>query len=237
MAMPTLSPNGTEKARIEMKIPVSALWPLISPMMAEVTRVGTSGAFGLGSFWTLSERDGLRPACRIAAQRGPSAFVLGDVGASATQGQALYRRWPGKADLAAAVVATLEDQDQDQDRAHTVDPFTALVAELADYQRGVSMPGRLSLVGTMLQDTTDPDVRARYRATVVAPRRGRLLAILETARQLGHIDADADLEVALTMCTGSWYGRELTGNPPPPRWPERTATLVWRALGGRVLSH
>jgi AcrR family transcriptional regulator len=177
----------------------------------------------------------LAVAVRHLSRRGYAAMSLAAVAAEAgTTRQALYRRWPGKADLADAVVATLEDQEQQA--APAADPFTALVAELTDFQRGVSLPGRLSLVGTMLQDTTHPDVRSRYRARVVAPRRGRLLAIFETARRLGRIDADADLEVALTMCTGSWYGRELAGAPPPPHWPQRTATLVWRALGGQIPS-
>ncbi len=86
---------------------------------------------------------------------------------------ALYRRWPTKADLAAAVVAQLADDRQGDGSA---DPLGDLVRELADFQRGVSRPGRLSLVGTMLQDTTDPDVRARYRESVIAPR-----VILSTA--------------------------------------------------------
>jgi hypothetical protein len=107
------------------------------------------------------------------------------------------------------------------------------VAELADFQRGVSRRGRLSLVGTMLQDTTDPAVKEAYLARVVAPRRRRIRAILETAVQLGLADADADLEIAVTMCTGCWYGRALAGAPVPANWPQRTATLVWRAIGGR----
>lgn len=146
-----------------------------------------------------------------------------------TTRQTLYRRWPGKAELAAAVVAGMADDEQ---ASTPQDPYAALVAELADFERGVSRPGRLSLVGTMLQDTTAPDVLARYRARVIAPRRRRILTILETARESGLIDADADLEVAVTMCTGSWYGRALADAVPPPHWPERTAALVWRALGG-----
>src|SRR5207249_9109399 len=103
---------------------------------------------------------------------------------------------------------------------------------LADFQRGVSRPGRLSLAGTMLQDSVDAEVRARYRAEIIAPRRRRLRLILERAQQLGVIDADADLDVAVTMCTGSWYARALAGSRPPRNWPLRTATLVWRAVGG-----
>jgi hypothetical protein len=113
------------------------------------------------------------------------------------------------------------------------EPLAALVAELQDFVRGVSLPGRLSLVGAMLQETADPAVVQRYRDRVIAPRRQRILGILRTARQRGLIDPDADLDVVVTMCTGSWYGRALAGDPPPPDWPGRAAALVWRAVGGR----
>jgi AcrR family transcriptional regulator len=172
----------------------------------------------------------LTVAARHLSRHGYQGMSLAAVAEEAgTTRQALYRRWPGKAELAAAVVAGMADDEQ---ASTPQDPYAALVAELADFERGVSLPGRLSLVGTMLQDTTAPDVLARYRARVIAPRRRRILTILETARESGLIDADADLEVAVTMCTGNWYGRALAEATPPPRWPERTAALVWRALGG-----
>lgn len=148
-----------------------------------------------------------------------------------TTRQALYRRWADKAELACDAVASIGDEPGGS--ATVRDPFDALVAELTDFQRGVSRPGRLSLVGTMLQETTNPDVRDRYRAAVIRPRRARIAAVLQAAQQLGAIDADADLAVAVTMCTGSWYGRALAGDPAPQDWPRRTAVLVWRALGGR----
>ncbi|HEY2563654.1 MAG TPA: TetR/AcrR family transcriptional regulator [Acidimicrobiales bacterium] len=175
----------------------------------------------------------LAVARRHLAQRGYDALSLAAVAEEAdTSRQALYRRWPDKASLAAAVVATVADGTEAA--ASLNDPFAALIAELADFQRGVSRAGRLSLVGTMLQNGTDAEVLERYRARVVAPRRRRLRAILEAAQQAGLVDADGDLEVAITMCTGSWYGRALAGTPPPPRWPQRTAALVWRSLGGHV---
>ncbi len=112
------------------------------------------------------------------------------------------------------------------------DPLADLIAELANFQHGVSRPGRLSLVGTMLQDNTAPEVLAHYRAQVVAPRRGRIRAVLDRAQRLSLIDSDTDLDVAVTLCTGSWYGRALAEPQPPPNWPARTAALVWRAVGG-----
>lgn len=176
---------------------------------------------------------------RILAAAKRQLSVLGYEGMSiaavaqeaGTTRQALYRRWATKADLACDAIAAIGDEPGG--RPYAKDPFSALVAELTDFQRGVSRPGRLSLVGTMLQETIDPEVRARYRATVVQPRRQRLDAVLQAARQLDLIDQDADLAVALAMCTGNWYGRALAGDPVPEDWPQRTARLVWRALGGR----
>jgi AcrR family transcriptional regulator len=192
----------------------------------------------------------LAAAKRQLAVLGYEAMSIAAVASEAgTTRQALYRRWPTKADLAGAAVASVAggeeqalempafrdpdgDHDPDRDPPIIADPFAALVAELTDFQRGVSRPGRLSLVGTMLQENTDPQVRDRYRARVIHPRRRRIKAILEAGQHLGLLDQDADLTVAVAMCTGSWYGRELAGDPVPPDWPTRTATLVWRALGG-----
>jgi len=173
----------------------------------------------------------LEVARRHLSRDGFEGMSLTAVASEAgTTRQALYRRWPSKAHLAAAVVTSLGEAPAAA--AAPSEPFDALVAELTDFARGVSMPGRLSLVGAMLQDTADPTVVARYRAHVIAPRRDRLRAILERACDQGLIDAGGDLEVALTMCTGSWYGRALAGDPPPVDWPRRAAALVWRAVGG-----
>ena len=174
----------------------------------------------------------LAVAGRHLSNLGYEAMSLAAVAHEAgTTRQALYRRWPDKASLAAdALLAAAEAHPE----AASASPLADLSAELANFQRGVSLPGRLSLVGTMLQDATAPEARARYQARVVAPRRARIRAILERARQLGMIDADADLEVAVSLCTGSWYARALAGQPPPGNWPARTAALVWRAVGGIV---
>jgi AcrR family transcriptional regulator len=173
----------------------------------------------------------LAVASRHLSHYGFDGMSLAAVAQEAgTTRQALYRRWPTKADLAAAVVTTMETPAPPSKGED--DPFAALVAELTDFARGVSRPGRLSLVGAMLQDTVDPEVVTRYRTRVIAPRRQRITAILQRAKGIGLIDRDADVAVAVTMCTGSWYGRALAGDPVPPKWAIRTATLVWRAVGG-----
>ncbi|HYZ57758.1 MAG TPA: TetR/AcrR family transcriptional regulator [Streptosporangiaceae bacterium] len=174
----------------------------------------------------------LAVANRHLSAHGYEAMSLAAVAQEAgTTRQALYRRWPDKASLAAAALQVAADAGP---AATSGDPLSDLTAELADFQRGVSRPGRLSLAGTMLQDSTAPELLTRYRADVVAPRRGRILSILQRAQRLSLIDADADLEIAITLCTGSWYARALAGLAPPRNWPARTAALVWRAVGGTL---
>ncbi|HWG02589.1 MAG TPA: TetR/AcrR family transcriptional regulator [Trebonia sp.] len=178
----------------------------------------------------------LAVAGRHLASHGYEAMSLAAVAQEAdTTRQALYRRWPDKASLAAdALLAAAEARVETGTSANESDPLADLTAELADFQRGVSLPGRLSLVGTMLQDATAPEARTRYQARVIAPRRARIRAILDRARQSGLVDADADVEVAITLCTGSWYARALAGDAAPEDWPARAAALVWRAVGGTI---
>jgi len=172
----------------------------------------------------------LAVAQRHLAEHGYEALSLVAVAEEAgTTRQALYRRWPTKAHLAVAAIEALAVA---QARPPGDDPFDDLVAELRAFQRGVSRPDGLSMVGTMLNRATSADLVARYRERVVAPRRAALLAVLARARDAGLLDPEADLEVGVTMLTGSWYARALATNVPPPRWAERTARLAWRALGG-----
>lgn len=172
----------------------------------------------------------LEVARRHLAQHGYAAMsVVAVADEAGTTRQAVYRRWPSKADLATAAIAALSRADE---RASTDDPFADLVRELEAFRAGISRPDGLSMAGTMLIGSTDPALVTLYRERLVRPRRARLRAILERARVDGVLDSDADVEVALGMLTGNWYARALAGDRPPPRWAERTAALVWRALGG-----
>lgn len=164
------------------------------------------------------------------ATRGYEAMSLAAVAAEAgTTRQAVYRRWPTKADLATAAIAAMS---RAAERTPTEDPYADLVRELSAYAAGVGRPGGVSMVGTMLVDATDPQLVALYRERVVLPRRAQLRAILERAQDAGLLAADADVEAVLPMLTGAWYASALAGIRPGDDWPARAAALAWRALGG-----
>lgn len=165
------------------------------------------------------------------AQYGYAGMSLVAVADDAqTTRQALYRRWPTKADLATAAIAALAEAEE---RPVTDDPFADLVAELEAFRQGISRPDGVSMVGTMLVGSTDPELVARFRERVVHPRRQRLRSILERARDAGLLRSDADIDIATTIFTGSWYAIALAGDPVPADWAIRIARLAWVALGGR----
>jgi len=116
----------------------------------------------------------------------------------------------------------------------TGDPYTDLVAELEHFRRCITQGGALPLAGLMLADDIEPAVREAYLERIVAPRRARLRNILESAVARGDIAADADLDIAGSLFTGSWYAYRVAGRPVPRQWASRVATMVWSACGGRT---
>lgn len=142
----------------------------------------------------------------------------------------LYRRWPTKLQLAVAAVADLAEVAPPEP---TDDPFEDLVAELAHFRHCITDASSLALAGLMLQEDVEPEFQREYREHLVKPRRARLRACFERAIIAGELPADADLTVATTMATGSWYAFSVGGVKPPRDWPRRTATLIWRACGGK----
>ncbi|MCB0996253.1 MAG: TetR/AcrR family transcriptional regulator [Acidimicrobiales bacterium] len=174
----------------------------------------------------------LASARSLLASHGYEAMsVVAVADAAGTTRQAIYRRWATKADLATAAIASLSQADQ---RPDTDDPFADLVLELGAYYQGVTRPNGISMVGSMLQEATDPDLKALFRERIIEPRRERLRHILQRSVDAGLLDAGADIDYAVAACTGTFYALHLTGKPIPKTWAKRTAALVWRSCGGGI---
>jgi AcrR family transcriptional regulator len=165
------------------------------------------------------------------ATHGYAAMSIAAIATEAnTTRQALYRRWPTKADLATAAIADISRADE---QAADRDPFVDLVAELGAFQDGISRPDGLAMIGSMFIGSTDPELVQHFRHRVVSPRRARLRAILQRAVDRNLLVDNADLDTAVSLCTGSWYAIALTGDAPPADWPQRTARAVWNSVAKR----
>ena len=152
--------------------------------------------------------------------------VAADAG---TTRAAIYRRWPTTEALLVAAIADLADRGGLEEGD---DPLVDLEAELRDFRTAIRAAGSVGLVGVMLSGEVTPSLRAEYRRRVVRPRRARIRRCLDRGVALGLLDPDADVEGAVAMATGSWYGAVLAGPPPGRDWPRRTARLLWAACGG-----
>lgn len=162
--------------------------------------------------------------------KGYTGFSLTAVAeAAGTTRPAVYRRWKDKTALIVDAVARLADAEAPR---ATGAPYDDLVAELENFRHCISEAGSLPLAGLMLTDDIEPSVRATYLERIVAPRRARIRASLEAAVAGGELATDADLDVAATFLTGSWYAYRIADRQPPDDWAVRVAGLVWKACGG-----
>jgi len=166
-----------------------------------------------------------RATLRLLAEQGYEALsVTAIADAAGTTRQAVYRRWPSKAEVAVAAIAALpEAAELVPTGAHRED----LVAELGAFTRGVLRPGGIAMVGTMLRDSTDPALRRAYRRHIVGPRRRRIRAILQAALDDGTLAPTTHLDTLVASCTGSLYALALAGEAIPADYPERLADQVF----------
>lgn len=170
-------------------------------------------------------------ATEVLSSEGVDAINFSRIAELAgTSRPALYRRYGSPEELIAAAlnhlaVGTLPPRTGD----HLVD----LEAELTNFRDGITRTNSIALVGSMLAPSIEASLAAAYRERLVGPRRSRIRDLLTDARRANEITATpGDLEVAITMCTGSFYAYALAGVDPPKDWPRRTARLVWQAAGG-----
>jgi AcrR family transcriptional regulator len=170
----------------------------------------------------------LAAAERVLRERGFQGMSMEAVAAEAGVGKAaIYRRYAGKTDLAAATLAGVRGVDETPDSG---DPRADLVEHLRSFRRAVDAAG-MSLVGTLLvEQERTPELLQDFRERAIRPNRGRAHAILERARERGELRAGADLELALDMLAGALFARHLTGAAFPRDWEKRAVDAVWRSI-------
>jgi AcrR family transcriptional regulator len=168
-------------------------------------------------------------ALRQLAELGYAKVSMESVASEAGVARAtIYRRYRDKADLITAAIAG-------NNSAHLTatpsdDPRADLIAYLDEFDLRFA-ESCLEVVGTLIGSRDDPRAMLLHRQRVVGPRIGYVRTLLERARQLGQLDADADLELALQMLTGSVFARRVAGSPSTPNWAQRAVDTVWSGMG------
>jgi AcrR family transcriptional regulator len=163
----------------------------------------------------------LEATLRLMERDGYTRTSMEAVAAEAgTTKASIYRRYPGKAELATAALAYLRER---RPAPASGDPRSDLVEELRRFRAGVERPHGLAMVGTVLAEERHvPELIDAFRRDVVRPRRERLRAILERA----ELREGLDLDIAVNMAVGSYYAAYLAGGSPGPGWEEGVADAL-----------
>jgi AcrR family transcriptional regulator len=140
----------------------------------------------------------------------------------------IYRRYRDKADLVTAAIAA--NSTTHLAVGPSDDPRRDLIAYLEEFDRRFG-ESCLEVVGTLIGRREDPGALDLHRQRVVGPRLAYCRGLLERAREFGQLRADADLDLALQMLTGSVFSRRMTGQPSRGGWAERAVDAIWVGMG------
>lgn len=176
-----------------------------------------------------TERRILDVTLRLLAEEGYSRMSLDNIAlAAGVSKPTIYRRWPGKADLATAALRTLQLSEPPVDTGSTKGDLTAT---LENFSRSLLRPNGMSLIGTVLaEEAHTPELLALFRERLVAPRRQMLRVILDRAKRRGELRRGANLDAAINLMVGAFYARYLAASTVPSGFPRELVTLVWPGL-------
>lgn len=139
----------------------------------------------------------------------------------------IYRRYPGKAELASAALADLAARRDAPAPPVIGDLRTDLVVQLRHFLEGVNRPFGVALVGTVLTEEREtPELLEMYQRVIVEPRRAMVRAVLADARKRGDVRADLDLDLAVSALIGAFYATYLASGPVDDGWAERAVSVL-----------
>ncbi|GGT03680.1 TetR/AcrR family transcriptional regulator [Streptomyces chromofuscus] len=173
---------------------------------------------------------------RRLATDGYSSMTIGDIVADAgVTRPTLYRRWANKYDL---VIDALEYGLRKQREAYPpleleqLAPREALVEAVRRLDPRFHNERAMALHGNFMAEVERaPGLLEQLREHGVRPRCEELLMTLVSLQRRGAVREDADLDLVVTLCFGSYFADYLrTGRDVPADLAERVVAAVWPAL-------
>jgi AcrR family transcriptional regulator len=146
----------------------------------------------------------------LFAEQGFEGVCVEAVAARAGVGKAtIYRRWPNKEELLLAAFGSLKSPFPEPKGVSVRDDLLAMVqvmcADKAD-------PRKARRYALLLGDGDKyPRLMARYKETVVEPRREAMRAVIRHGAETGELRPDTDVEIAMLTLTGAIMAQEKDG--------------------------
>jgi AcrR family transcriptional regulator len=145
----------------------------------------------------------------VFAEQGFDGVCVEAVAARAGVGKAtIYRRWPNKEELLLAALGTIKSPYPEPKGVSVRDDLLAIVEVMCADKADPRKARRYALL--LGEGEKYPRLMARYKETVVEPRRDVIRAVLRRGIETGELRPDTDIEVSVLALTGIILAREKT---------------------------
>ena len=143
----------------------------------------------------------------VFAEQGFEGVCVELIAARAGVGKAtIYRRWPNKEELLLAAFASLKSPLPEPQGVSVRDDLLAMVEVMCADKADPRKARRYALL--LGEGEKYPRLMARYKETVVQPRREAMRAVIRRGVQAGELRADTDVEIAMLSLTGAILSQE-----------------------------
>jgi AcrR family transcriptional regulator len=146
----------------------------------------------------------------LFAEQGFEGVCVEAVAARAGVGKAtIYRRWPNKEELLLAAFGSLKSPFPEPKGVSVRDDLLAMVQVMCADKADPRKARRYALL--LGEGDKYPRLMARYKETVVQPRREAMRAVFRRGVETGELRPDTDVEIAMLTLTGAIMAQEKDG--------------------------
>jgi AcrR family transcriptional regulator len=143
----------------------------------------------------------------LFAEQGFEGVCVEAVAARAGVGKAtIYRRWPNKEELLLAAFGSLKSPYPEAKGVSVRDDLLAMVQVMCADKADPRKARRYALL--LGEGNKYPRLMARYKETVVQPRRDAMRAVIRRGVETGELRPDTDVEIAMLTLTGAIMAHE-----------------------------
>jgi AcrR family transcriptional regulator len=148
----------------------------------------------------------------LFAEQGFEGACVEAVAARAGVGKAtIYRRWPNKEELLLAAFGSLKSPYPEPKGVSARDDLVAMLTVMCADRADPRKARRYALL--LGEGEKYPRLMARYKETVVEPRRDVMRAVIRRGIESGELRADTDVEIAMFAMTGTVMAKEMPADP------------------------
>ena len=146
----------------------------------------------------------------LFAEQGFEGVCVEAVAARAGVGKAtIYRRWPNKEELLLAAFGSLKSPFPEPKGVSVRDDLLAMVKVMCADKADPRKSRRYALL--LGEGDKYPRLMARYKETIVQPRRDAMRAVIRRGVETGELRPDTDVEIAMLTLTGAIMAQEKDG--------------------------